>query len=84
MPELLADRADDLDVDRFGEAGQLVERIRRAPRLSLRLDRDQERLLRSGLGRCVARGAGLLRLERLAGIVNFFQIELVVVVVSVG
>src|SRR5690606_36281052 len=50
MTKLLDHRAHDLDVDRLGEARQLLEGILRRPRLVLRLDGNEKRPLLFGSG----------------------------------
>jgi len=77
MTQLLRHRPDDLDVHRLGESRELIERVRRTPRLSRPFDRDQERLLRSGLGRGISWFAWLFRLERFVEVVDRIDIELV-------
>jgi hypothetical protein len=49
--ELLSDRADDLDVDGLGQAGELFQRIGGGPGLAGALDGDQERMLGGLVGR---------------------------------
>jgi hypothetical protein len=48
--ESLRDRPDDLDVDGFGEAGQLFQRVGGRPGLTRPLDGDQERMLGGAVG----------------------------------
>jgi hypothetical protein len=50
MGEFLGDGANDLDVDRLGQASQFFQRVGRRPGLSRSLDRDQQRLLGRAVG----------------------------------
>jgi hypothetical protein len=51
MPQFLRDGSDHLNIDRFSEPGQLLERLGGVPGLSRSLDRDQQRLLGLSCGR---------------------------------
>ena len=42
MAQLLGDRADDLDIDRLGQARQLFERVLHIPGVAVFVDGDQE------------------------------------------
>jgi hypothetical protein len=54
MPQFLDHGADDFDVDRLRQAGQLFERVLGSPGLRLGFDRDEKSLFRlAGGGLCM-------------------------------
>lgn len=84
MPKLLRDRTDNLDFHRLGEPSQLNERVRRAPGLPRSFDRDQKRLLRSGLGRGVPDFPRLFRLKRFVELIDFELVQVIEIFRLVG